>query len=330
MTRPINTVLVYVWEDLLGDALLKRPFLYALRDTFPKARITWCAGGGKSFFKGPFAPLVKGLLDEVIDRPLGVSFSEILRTPPFKCGDFDLIIDTQRDLWPTLMLKRIGHKRFLSRTAQFLWSDYKPWPGMSWRGHLSERLVMLLSLYRGQPLQMGRIPPVDLTPYQQNIKGVFQAKKTYIGLAPGAGGRKKCWPLDRFVEVARYCVAQRMTPLFILGPAESESAPQLRAQCPQAVFPLQDQPNLLQDPLNTAALGEGLCMTIANDAGVGHLLGLSDTYLISLFGPTDPGKVRPLAQRGCVVQAQDFGGQSMDLIPTTSVIEAVKKFMEKR
>lgn len=317
-------------EDLLGDALLKRPFLYALRDTFPKAHITWCAGGGKSFFKGPFAPLVRGLLDDVVECPLGVSFSEVLKPPPFKSSGFDLIIDTQRDVWPTLMLKRIVHKKFLSQTAGFLWSDCKPWSGMSWRGHLSKRLVMLLSLYKGRPLKMGQIPPVDLAPYQKNIKGVFQPQKTYIGLAPGAGGAKKCWPLDRFIAVAQYCVAQHIRPVFILGPAESAWAPYLRAQCPQAIFPLQDHPNLLKDPLNTAALGEGLRLTLANDAGVGHLLGLSSTYLISLFGPTDAAKVRPLAQKGCVIRAQDFGGQSMNLIPQTAVIQAVKKFMKKR
>ena len=330
MTRPINTVLVYVREDLLGDALLKRPFLYALREIFPKAHITWCAGGGKSFFKGPFAPLVKGLLDEVIEHPLGVGFSEILRAPPFKGADFDLIIDTQRDLWPTLMLKRIPHKMFLSRTAGFLWSDYKTWTGISWRGHLSERLVMLLSLYKGRPMKRMVIRPVDLAPYKKNIKGVFQPQKTYIGLAPGAGGAKKCWPLDRFIAVAQYCVTQHITPVFILGPSESAWAPYLRVQCPQAIFPLQDHPNLLKDPLNTAALGEGLCVTLANDAGVGHLLGLSSTYLISLFGPTDPAKVRPLARSGCTIQAQDFGGRSMDLIPKTAVIQSVKKFMKKR
>jgi len=44
--NPPSSILVYVGLDLMGDALMKMPFVRALRETYPKARITWLAGKG--------------------------------------------------------------------------------------------------------------------------------------------------------------------------------------------------------------------------------------------------------------------------------------------
>ena len=38
------TICVYVGLDLVGDGLMKLPFLRALRAAYPQARITWLAG----------------------------------------------------------------------------------------------------------------------------------------------------------------------------------------------------------------------------------------------------------------------------------------------
>ena len=58
-----STVLVYVGLDFIGDALMKMPFVIALRQAFPGARITWLAGKGRTVFKRELAPLVEGRID---------------------------------------------------------------------------------------------------------------------------------------------------------------------------------------------------------------------------------------------------------------------------
>ena len=40
----VTTVLVYVGLDLIGDGLIKLPFVRALRRAYPDAHLTWLAG----------------------------------------------------------------------------------------------------------------------------------------------------------------------------------------------------------------------------------------------------------------------------------------------
>ena len=63
-----TSVLVYVNGDLVGDGVMKLPFVRALRHAFPNAHITWLAGIWKSAYAHQLAPLVQGLIDEVIEE----------------------------------------------------------------------------------------------------------------------------------------------------------------------------------------------------------------------------------------------------------------------
>ncbi len=108
--RAPGTILVYVGRDLMGDGLIKLPFVRALRAAFPDARITWLAGTGTTVYGGPLSPLVAGLIDEIIeDAGIGRKAIELLRRP-LPDREFDLVIDTQRRILTTLILKRIRHR----------------------------------------------------------------------------------------------------------------------------------------------------------------------------------------------------------------------------
>lgn len=322
--KPPEKILVYVYEDLLGDAILKLPFLYTLRTHFPRAHITWCAGGGKSVYSSTLNKLAQEYLDDILEIPLGRSWKELIQKSPFKNRVFDLIIDTQRDLKTTLALKKIPHRSFLSRTSGFLFSDFKPKSSLKPGLHLSAQLIFLLELLRGQKIVQKQVKFSLLQDYKKKVKTFFPSGNTYIGFAPGAGNRKKCWPLERFIEVARFVVTQGKVPVFLLGPGEEEWYERLKSQVPEALFPLQENPSLLSDPLFTAATGFFLQAIVTNDSGVGHLLSLSDTKIISLFGPTKAEKVHPLTQNLVLVKAQDFKGQNMEDIPADCIINILK------
>src|SRR5205814_624338 len=49
-------ILVYSGLELLGDGVMKLPFVRALRQCWPAARITWLAGKGKTVYAGILAP----------------------------------------------------------------------------------------------------------------------------------------------------------------------------------------------------------------------------------------------------------------------------------
>jgi len=50
-----GSVLVYSMGEVIGDGLIKLPFVAGLRAAFPDARISWCAAKGSSVYAGPLA-----------------------------------------------------------------------------------------------------------------------------------------------------------------------------------------------------------------------------------------------------------------------------------
>lgn len=325
MTSPeprTSSILVYVGLDAVGDGLIKLPFLRALRAAFPESRIAWVAGKGHTVFADTLAPLVRGLIDEVLDEAgIGSRPSELLRRP-LPGRRFDLIIDTQRRGLTTLILKRIRHDRFISATANWRLSDGRP-ADRTRPPAMIGQLMQLVEAAAGRPITESWILPRD-SAVEAEAERLLPEGPRYVGFAPGAGGRIKCWPLERFIETA--AGLGDSVPVFLLGPAEAgEWAPVIRAALPHALLPLQETPSLT--PMLTIALGRRLAAAVANDSGTGHMLGAADIPLLSLFGPTPPEKFAPRAGRAAVLRAQDFGGEAMDAIPQAAVAAALAELL---
>jgi hypothetical protein len=103
------------------------------RRAWPAARITWLAGKGPSVYGGVLAPLVRELIDELVeDAGADRRWRELLGLPlagtPLAGRGFDLIIDSQRRVPTSLTLRRVPHRFFVSGAAGSLLSDRKP-PG---------------------------------------------------------------------------------------------------------------------------------------------------------------------------------------------------------
>lgn len=317
------SILVYVGLDAVGDGLLKLPFVRALRSAFPAARITWMAGKGHTVYAGSLAPVVAGLVDEVLDQAdVGSRVGELFARRPLAGRSFDLIIDTQRRLLTSLIVRRIRHRRFISAAADFLLSDARPPKGWQRPAAMTRQLLALVELAADAPAQPDAPLPRD-PDCERLADGLLPPGPTYVGLAPGAGGRHKCWPLDRFIALARRQHAAGRMPVFLLGPNEAPWAEEIRAALPQALLPLQGLS--ATPPQLTIALGRRLAAAVANDSGTGHMLAAADAPLVSLFGPTPPEKFAPATRRLTVVRAQDFGAETMDAIPEDAVAEVLER-----
>ena len=332
-----GSVLIYVASDLLSDGLVKLPFARALRNAFPRAQITWLAGKGTSAYAHGLAPLVRGLIDEVVEQAgIGRHWSELAR--PALGGSalagrrFDLVIDTQRRVGTTLLLKRIPHGCFVSGAAGYRLSDRRPPHPRRKAPALGRRLLDLLELASGRPADIAGTPPAD--PQLDALAArLLPEGRRYVGLAPGASGAHKCWPLERYLELGAAQLAAGRVPVVLLGPEEGVWALPVREALPQALLPLQSEAvaPLGPSPLVTIALARRLSVAVANDAGVGHMMAAADCPLISLFGPTPAEKFAPLAGRARVLRAQDFagslGGGEMAGIPLSAVADAVEELL---
>lgn len=321
------TILVYVGLDAVGDGLMKLPFLRALRTAFPAAHVTWMAGKGHTVYAGSLAPLVHGLVDEVLDQAaVGSRVRELVGRRPLAGRSFDLVIDTQRRLLTTLVVRRIRHRRFVSAAADFALSDARPAKGWRRPASMVGQMLALVELSSGRPAAPQAPLPRDAAVEAQADR-LLPPGPAYVGFAPGAGGRHKCWPLERFVELAGHCRETGRVPVFLLGPAETSWAEPIRAALPQALLPLQAAETA--PPALTIALGRRLTAAVANDSGTGHMLAAADVPLVSLFGPTPPEKFAPAAARLVVVRAQDFGGDdAMAAIPVAAVATALDQMAQ--
>lgn len=328
MAETPRTVLVYVGQDLIGDGLIKLPFVRALRNAFPDARLTWVAGKGKTVYAGVLAPLVAGLLDEVIDDAgFGSTWKDLLHRP-LAGRDFDLVIDTQRRLLTTLILRRARTRDFISAAGNYLLSSRRPRRPYRRPPAMIRQMLDLIEVASGRPASTSGTYPLPAD-QMATAKALLPDGPTYIGLAPGAGMRVKCWPLDRFVALARLQLQAGRTPAILLGPQEQEWVPGLRDALPEARFPLQE-PGAGADPLLSMAVAARLAAAVANDSGIGHIIAAGGAPLVSLFGPTSPAKFAPCAATLAIVTAQEFGGDAMEGIPVAPVAAALDRLLTGR
>lgn len=324
-------LLIYVHGDRLGDALLKLPAIATIREQFPDHHVTWLAGGNKSIFCGSLKPLISGMVDEVLENAqIGFKWGDLLKPPPLNGAYYDVVIDTQSVVRATLCLRRIKHNLFISSAARFLLSSRRPSGQNRMTGSVQQQLMHLLRLASGKHVKQKKVLPLPAQ-YRQAASKLLPTGPVYIGMAPGAGDKQRCWPLTRYIEVARQQQSKGRTPVFFLGPEESTWESRIVAEINNACLPEQEAARKmgLTGPLLSLALAERITAGVANDSGSGHILAAAGQPLISLFGPSNPDKFfEPSAVR-MLIRAQDYGGKEMANIPAQSVIEAIEVLVDR-
>lgn len=317
MVVPADLIVTFVGRDLTGDGVMKLPFLSALRAVYPRARILWVAAG-KSVFASTLRPLTRNLLDQVIeDTGIGRSWLDLVR-PRSLLPRADLLIDTQRHVPTSLALRRLKPRTFISAAAGWRLSSLRP-PEQDKPPAMLGQMLRLLEACGAAP-DLASLPQLALpAAFEAEAAGRLPPGPPLVGLAPGAGGRHKCWPLVNYLTLGRALAARGYRPVVLLGPNEREWRRPVADALPEALLPL----DAAESPLMTMALARRLSLAVANDSGIGHLLAAAGTALISLFGPTDPKKFAPASPRLVVIRAQDFDSSEMAAIPGEVVLRRV-------
>lgn len=324
-------VLVYVGVDLVGDGLIKLPFIQALRGAYPSGTITWLAGRGPSVFGSVLAPLVVGLLDEVVDHPGQQHKMAWRERPSLRKRKFDIIFDTQRGVLTTLALRRMRPGLFLSGSANFLLSDRRPTRNHARPLAVVQQLLQLLELATGQ--SQTTQPALRLDAAMTDLaERLLPRGPAYVAIAPGAGGRNKIWPVANFIDVAQSLASSGYVPVWLLGPDELPLYEQLRSVPCSAQFPLQNPAVMAYGfrPDLTIAVAAQCLAGLANDSGCGHMMAVSDIPVVRLFGPTDPAKFAHSSKRSIVISALDWGTDSMNSIPVEAVLGVLTRTLADR
>ncbi len=182
-----SSIGVIVGRDLVGDALIKLPFLRALRAAYPQARITWITAQGPTAYSGALLGVTRPLIDRIFEQPdwLATALNPHPRSAPQGGLFFDILIDT-RNRWREALFARksVPHRLFLAPALRFLFSDRRPSLFQRRPRHMVGRLLQLVELVAGYaPSATGRLPvPPDTLAKAQRI---LPPGPVYVGLAPG-------------------------------------------------------------------------------------------------------------------------------------------------
>ena len=351
LTPEPSTVAVIVGRDLIGDALMKLPFVRALRNAFPKAEINWITSQGPTAFAGPLREPTKTLIDKIYEQPDWLSvwngftkksgFKDMLQQLFFysrvpeaqaRAPFFDLVIDTRNRWREAIFARRIPHKLFIAPAMYFLFSEERPSFLGSRPTHMCDQLIELITLAsNAHPISTGALPVGEAE--MEKARGLLPPGRIYVGLAPGAGDLNKAWPRFKFEKLAQLQAEKGRVPVFILGPLELNWYDELKATVPSAKFPLQEYGMWGGAAItleHTLAVGRLLDVAVANDSGVGHMLAAADCPLISLFGPTSPDKLAPRVTNGIIIRAQNFGSSLIRKITWEAVNDAIDQLLAKK
>jgi ADP-heptose:LPS heptosyltransferase len=331
MKKSYKSILVYSGGEAIGDALYKLSFIQNLRYNFPNSTITWLAGQGDTEYSRTLKPIIEKLIDNVIDdvkigyKPL----FEFFRASPLT-EKYDVIIDTQTVVMPTLLLKKIKHTIFLSATAKWFFSDIKPNNFSIKSSSLNERLNQFILLLKNGNIQYCNDAIILEEKYLKLTNKLLPIGSDYIGISPGAGDKTKIWPIDKFIKLAQIQVTKKRIPVFFLGPDEKNLLDKIKKEVPKAIFPEWTELAIKSDikgPILVIALAKNLKVAIANDSGTGHMFALSGTSLISLFSKHNPIKYAPNAKRLSIIDSKNWGGTDPNLIPVKSVEKEIENLI---
>jgi ADP-heptose:LPS heptosyltransferase len=278
-------------------------------------------------FKGALSTLAANVIDEVVEcANLGVSWRELLNSPRF--GHYDIVVATEPKVRNALLLKRISHRLFISPAANFRFSDRQPHADTPYPDSVYEQLRCLAELAAGRKLQIN--PVIDVGAANERLaKQLLPDGKRYLGLAPGSAGESKRWPLRCYIDLAKAHGSNGLTPVFFLGPEEISMYEEIARALPQALFPEQVAGSRnLGGALLSIALAQRITVGVANDAGGGHLLAAGCRPLITLFGHTSEQKFKPPYGRRIAINARDYGGTDMALIPVDRVAVEINLLLQ--
>ncbi len=270
LPRPTRILLIRL--SSLGDVLFTLPAVNAVRDSFPAARLTYLVSSR-------CAPLLEGFA--AVNETVVLDREGLRRASPrgWWRGTVGLATRLRRMHFDAAMdFHGFGETALLARLtgAPQRWGCLE---GMKFRRHAYTRVIVRENQEHAidgnlRLLREGGLPP---TPFRNEFRlppsreprseawfrehGLSLATPT-IFIQPFTSHRQKDWPLEKFLELARYWQQHQVQVIFGGGPADRERlAPAVAAEFPVSAG---------VDLLTTASLMQRSSVVVGGDTGMLH------------------------------------------------------------
>ncbi|MDQ6787012.1 MAG: glycosyltransferase family 9 protein [Acidobacteriota bacterium] len=314
----------------IGDVILSLPAIRAVREKFPRAKIT--AMVGKS---GAAIVESSGFADElmIVDRVKLrdgnklKSIKEVLKIArDVRRRKFDFVIDLH-SLYETNLLGFVSgakHRLYAnreSRSLDFLGNFALRPPREDKTKHLAVRYLDVLA-----PLGIENVEPfVELRPRASDLKAIENilqenriTDKKLVGLFPGAGHASRRWSLENFARLAELLErSENLQSIVFLGPEEKDLRAEMEERFPPETLIVDN----LTLPQFAAALSR-LEVLISNDTGAAHIGAIVGTAIVLILDKNAPVNYTPLTENLSVVQTG-----TLNDISVAEVFEATKKIL---
>jgi ADP-heptose:LPS heptosyltransferase len=298
----------------LGDVVLSLPALRAIRERFPKARITVAIGK-------PGAEIINlsGYADDTLevdrvalrDGVKLVSIGRIIKlVGEVRAAKYDFVIDLHSLSETNLLGFLSGAPRRLyarrpGRSLDYL-SNFQPRPPREEKhSHAVDRYLDVL-----KPLGVTNTPRLPqlktVAAADASVEALLKKEKAnsgslLVGVFPGAGHPSRRWPMEHFAEVADHLIRnERVRVIVFAGPEERPLIPQMRT-----VFPAS---TIFFDRLTIPQLVSAqarLTLLISNDTGPMHIAAAVGTPVVVVMNRPDPHSFIPLGDQHRLVYGEE-------------------------
>ena len=297
-------ILIYSFNDKIGDGLQKITFLQKLKEIYPQSKITYTTTNTTTL-KNLLNPFVEDIIDDFIENNnIKSSFLDLFKRNLLFSEHFDLIIDLQKVVLRTLNLKKINHSNFFSATANFSFSNYKNDLELSFKNIYIERFYFnILSILQNQVIE--DIPNIKIPYRDVSAAKIADSSNLNIGIAPGAGSITRQWNFEKYLLIGQKLRDQGYNIYFFLGPNEKNLLQRCYSHnfiCPE----WSGDRMISNDLLFTMNLAKKMDCLICNDGGTAWMFEFAGIKTFKLFGITNETKfARPGFSQ--TIQISDYG-----------------------
>ena len=307
---PVNDVLI-VRPSALGDVCRSVPVLVTLRRALPDARIDWLVHEG-------FQDAVRHHpdLDDVVPFPRD-ALALALRTgrgargaiawlKELRARRYDLVIDLQGLLRSGLVTWLSGSRRRVgfANSPELAWLGYNERHRIDRKIHSVQRMLALVQRTGFEPVAEMRLH-VGIDD-QRWLDGWLEAagidpQEGYSCLAPTARWRCKCWPVQRYAEVARRLLDSGRAGGHVVVLAAPDEKDQVAA-LPELLGSAASRVHYPETTVGRfLAVVSRARLLVSNDSAAMHAAVGFDRPLVAIFGPTRPQLVGPYGRDDSLV-----------------------------
>ena len=228
----LKKILIYNSGGGLGDAIQLFPLILSLKNHFKSGDFYYLGAHENHFLNKlkDFNVNIKTL--DLSLKYFGFRWWHLFkaRSKFFELNleKFDLIIDLQSKLRNTLILKRIPSVNFYSSTFNYNFCSIK-------KNYLSNNNISQKTILNLEKLLDVNIKKVDFSLDNLNQIYINEAKKllpgnNYIGFSITQGNeyRKKSWPLENFINLAKKIEEMKKIPVFFVKKENLEVINQIK------------------------------------------------------------------------------------------------------